>query len=243
MKEGFQSLVVATDEGKVLTGIKVRETDTDLLLRDVEDREFAIPLKSIEDQKSGSSLMPVGLVDKLTRSELIDLVRFMSELGKPGPYAAVTARVVRRWETLQPSNESYRRLSRTSDTQVVGDDTGLNWVPVYSSVSGSLPLVDVMDFTMRGRVAIVDRKFGFARCTVNVTTAGEVGLLLNDASGLEVWIDGKPIDPAIQLSLPLDVGVHRITFGVNLLSRTKPLRVELIDVNGSKAQAQFVGGK
>ena len=243
VKEGFQSLVVATDEGKVLTGIKVRETDTDLLLRDVEDREFAIPLKSIEDQKSGSSLMPVGLVDKLTRSELIDLVRFMSELGKPGPYAAVTARVVRRWETLQPSNESYRRLSRTSDTQVVGDDTGLNWVPVYSSVSGSLPLVDVMDFTMRGRVAIVDRKFGFARCTVNVTTAGEVGLLLNDASGLEVWIDGKPIDPAIQLSLPLDVGVHRITFGVNLLSRTKPLRVELIDVNGSKAQAQFVGGK
>lgn len=243
VKEGFQSLVVATEDGKVLTGIKVRETDTDLLLRDVEDREFAIPLKSIEDQTSGSSLMPVGLVDKLTRNELIDLVRFMSELGKPGPYAAVTARVVRRWETLQPTNESYHRLSRTSDTQVVGDDTGLNWVPVYSTVAGSLPLSDVMDFTLRGRVAIADRKFGFARCTVNVTTAGEVGLLLNDANGLEIWIDGKPVDPATRLSIPLEVGAHRITFGVNLLTRTTPLRAELIDIEGSKAQAQFVGGK
>ena len=29
--------------------------------------------------------MPVGLVDKLTRPELVDLVRFMTELGKPGP--------------------------------------------------------------------------------------------------------------------------------------------------------------
>ncbi|WP_397569319.1 PVC-type heme-binding CxxCH protein [Schlesneria sp. T3-172] len=240
VKEGYQSLVVATDEGKVFTGIKVRETDTDLLLRDVEDREFAVPLKSIDDQQSGSSLMPVGLVDKLTRAELIDLVRFMSELGKPGPYAAVTARVVRRWETLQPTKESYTRLSRTSDAQVVADDAGLNWVPVYSTVSGALPLSDVMDFTMRG---LGDRKFGFARCTVNVTTAGVVGFLVNDTTGLEVWVDGKPVDPAMQLSVPLDVGTHQVTFGVNLLTRTKPLRVELNDVKDSKAQAQFVGGK
>ena len=243
VKEGFQSLVVATDEGKVLTGIKVRETDTDLLLRDIEDRELAIPLKSIDEQKSGTSLMPVGLVDKLTRAELIDLVRFMSELGKPGPYAAVTARVVRRWETLQPTNETYKRLTRTSDTQVIAEDSGLTWVPVYSTVSGSLPPSDILDFTLRGRVAIADRKFGFVRCMINVTTAGLVGLNLNDAGGLEIWVDGKPLDPATRLTIPLDVGIHRITFGVNLLTRAAPLRVELNDIEGSNAQAQFVGTK
>ena len=243
VKEGYQSLVVATDDGKVLTGIKVRQTDTDLLLRDIEDREFGIPLKSIEDQKSGTSLMPVGLVDKLTRAELIDLVRFMSELGKPGPYAAVTARVVRRWETLQPTNESYLRMYRTSDTQVISDNNGLNWLPAYSTVSGTMPLTDILDFTMKERLGEAARKVSFVRCAINVSTTGPVGLTLNDAKGLQIWVDGKPLDAAVKLTIPMDVGAHRITFAVNLLTCTEPLRVELVDVAGSAAQAQFIGGK
>ena len=31
--------------------------------------------------------MPKGLVNFMTRAEFVDLVRFLSELGKPGPYA------------------------------------------------------------------------------------------------------------------------------------------------------------
>ncbi len=243
VKEGYQSVVVTTDQGKVLTGIKLRQTDTDLLLRDVEDREFGVPLKSIDELSNGSSLMPVGLVDKLTKSELIDLVRFMSELGKPGPYAAVTARVARRWETLQPTEESYRRLTRNSETQTVADDTGVNWLPVYSSVQGSLPVQDILDFTFQRKLEGTTRKIGYVRTTVNVTTAGPVGVTLNKPDGLFVWIDGKQIDPATKLTLPLEVGSHKLSFAVDLHSRTEPLRVELTDVSGSVAQAQFVGGK
>ena len=44
VKENFNSLVVVTDDGKVRSGIKLRQTDTDLLLRDAEDKEFKIPL-------------------------------------------------------------------------------------------------------------------------------------------------------------------------------------------------------
>lgn len=243
VKEGYQSVVVTTDQGKVLTGIKLRQTDTDLLLRDVEDREFGVPLKSIDELSNGSSLMPVGLVDKLTKSELIDLVRFMSELGKPGPYAAVTARVARRWETLQPTEESYRRLTRNSETQTVADDTGVNWLPVYSSVQGSLPVQDILDFTFQRKLEGTTRKIGYVRTTINVTTAGPVGVTLNKPDGLFVWIDGKQIDPATKLTLPLEVGSHKLSFAVDLHSRTEPLRVELTDVSGSVAQAQFVGGK
>ena len=36
-------------------------------------------------------MMPAGLADPLTRQELVDLVRFLSELGRPGPYAASCA--------------------------------------------------------------------------------------------------------------------------------------------------------
>ena len=98
IKEGYHSVVVALDDGRTLSGVKVRETDKDLILRDAEDRELAIPIKSIDDQAQGKSLMPAGLVDQLTRDELRDLVRFMTELGKVGgayqlkPPAAVQAK-------------------------------------------------------------------------------------------------------------------------------------------------------
>lgn len=243
VKEGYHSVVVQTDDGKVITGIKVRQTDTDLLLRDVEDREIVVPLKSIEEQSPGTSLMPVGLVDKLTRAELIDLVRFLSELGKPGPYAAGTLRVARRWETLQPTNESYNRMYRTSDTQVISSDNGLVWQPVYSSVSGSVPLADVLDFTMKERLGEAARKVGFLRCRLNVSTAGVVGLAAGDVSGLQFWLDGKPIDPHERQNLPLSTGEHVITVSINLLTRKTPVRLELFDVAGSAAQVQFLGGK
>ena len=243
VKEGYHSVVVQTDDGKVITGVKVRQTDNDLLVRDVEDREITIPLTKIEEQAPGTSLMPVGLVDKLTRAELIDLVRFLSELGKPGPYAAVTARVVRRWETLQPTNDTYTRLYRTSDTQVISDDRGLAWVPAYSSVAGAMPVRDVLDFTLKERLGEAARKVGFLRCRMNVTTAGPVGLAVTDLTGLQLWVDGKPVDLRDRLELPLTVGEHVVTLSVNLLTRKNPVRLELLDVPGSGAQVQFVSGK
>lgn len=243
VKEGYHSVVVQTDDGKIVTGIKVRQTDTDLVLRDVEDREILVPLKAIEEQAPGTSLMPVGLVDKLTRAELIDLVRFLSELGKPGPYAAVTARVVRRWESLVPTNESYTRMYRTSDTQVISNDNGLSWIPVYSSVAGSMPVQDILDFTMKERLGEAARKVGFLRCRLNVTTAGAVGLAVSDTAGLQIWLDSKPLDVRDRQELALSAGEHVVTLSVNLLTRKAPVRLELYDVDGSKAQAQFVSGK
>ena len=99
VKEGFHSQMVATDEGRVFTGIPVRENAKELVLRDAEDRIITIAKDGIEERKDGRSLMPDGMVNELTRGELIDLVRFMSELGKVGgKYAIGKSRVVRRWQ-------------------------------------------------------------------------------------------------------------------------------------------------
>ena len=68
IKENYHSLVVADKDGIVHTGIKLRETDKDLILRDAENRELAIPLDNIEEQANGGSLMPVGGI--LTSDEL-----------------------------------------------------------------------------------------------------------------------------------------------------------------------------
>ena len=93
IKEGYHSVVATTTRGKIFTGIKLRQTDKDLILRDADDHEIAIPLDTLDTQEiSQTSLMPVGLADNLTRGELVDLVRFLSELGKVGPYSMSKAR-------------------------------------------------------------------------------------------------------------------------------------------------------
>ena len=109
IKEGFQSLIVTTDAGRIYTGIKVRKTDSNLILRDATDREIEVPLASIDDSHySPVSLMPVGLADNLTRQEFLDLVRFLSELGKVGPYSLSKAPVARRWQAVVPTPARLR---------------------------------------------------------------------------------------------------------------------------------------
>ena len=53
IKEGYQTVVVQTTEGKVLSGIKLRQTGTDLLIRDAEDQEMSIPLDRSMSKTTG----------------------------------------------------------------------------------------------------------------------------------------------------------------------------------------------
>ena len=48
---------------------------------------------------------PDGQAEDLTRGELIDLVRFLSSLGKPGPFAVGPKRLARRWQVFEPSEQ------------------------------------------------------------------------------------------------------------------------------------------
>src|SRR5262249_4937063 len=81
IKENYHALIVSTKAGQIVTGIKVRETKDELVLRDADDKEITIPIKEIDERgNSPKSLMPEGLADPLTRGELLDLVRFLSEL-------------------------------------------------------------------------------------------------------------------------------------------------------------------
>jgi len=82
VKEGFNSVVVLTADGRVVTGIPIGRGDVELVLRDANDKEVRIPIADVEEESPGTSLMPAGLVDTLSREELADLVRYLSELGR-----------------------------------------------------------------------------------------------------------------------------------------------------------------
>jgi putative heme-binding domain-containing protein len=239
IKEGYHSVIVTTTSGKIFTGIKVRQSKTELILRDAEDREVGIPVKDVDEVQNGGSLMPEGLADTLTRAELVDLVRFLSELGKVGPYAISKARLVRRWQALEPTRAAYTLLTRTRIGSAAGNDPTLTWTPAYSTVAGTLPL----DALPRFVLGEDKRPVGFARCQLDVTTGGQVKLRLNAAGDLTLWVDQVPAEVKDEMVVDLPAGVHTLTFAIDLGKRRQGLRCELVDVSGSKARVRVVGGK
>jgi len=99
IKDGFDGYAVATKSGDVYSGIKVMQDSAHLVLRDNDHQQISIPLSEVRVQKSIGSLMPNGLADPLTHQEFLDLIRFLSALGKPGAYGPSTSQYVRRWTT------------------------------------------------------------------------------------------------------------------------------------------------
>lgn len=236
IKEGFHSLNVTDLNGRTVTGVKVRESKTELVLRDHEDREVVIPVADVDERKDGKSLMPDGMTDPLTRQELLDLTRFLSELGK-GAYAATPGKVVRRWQALQPSKELSTVIHRER-LGAVATAGNLSWAPAYSLVSGDLPTDAAPTFQNREKAPTSVLRF-----QIEATTAGKVKLSLNDPTGLSVWVDDTPLDLAGDRVRELSQGLHTVTVAVDRRTRTKPLRAELEEVPGSPARARVVGGK
>jgi len=240
VKENYHALAVAIDDGRVLTGVKARQTESELVLRDADDREVVVPMRVIEEQKPVGSLMPAGLADSITRGELLDLVRFLSELGKVGsPFSVGRARVARRWEVAESAPEAGRDLRVSAKEVAAGSDPRVRWRPAYSQVAGTLPLADVPPVTANANGPTL----GFARCQIEVTTAGSVQLLLNNSASLDLWLDGAPVERQEVMTPNLSTGLHAFTFAIDLAQRHEGLRFELDDAPGSAARAQMVGGK
>jgi putative heme-binding domain-containing protein len=240
VKENYHSLLITTMKGLQYTGIKVRETKTELVLRDAEDKEIAIPIKDIDERSPGGSLMPAGLTDTLTRGELLDLVRFLSELGKVGPYAIGPRRVVRRWQTLESNREAWSFLLLGGGLATpMKNERGLQWSPLYSTVAGLLPLTDAPSFSLgKDKHAV-----SLIRCQVDVTTAGPFVVRLNSTRGLKLWVDRNPVAVKEALEVNLPVGQHTLTFVVDRDERREGLLCELVDKPASPARVRVVGGK
>jgi putative heme-binding domain-containing protein len=79
--EKFQSYVFELDSGKIVTGMILEETPDVLKIIDnpaAPTRPLVLKKSQIEQQrKSPVSLMPLGLLNRLTREEILDLVAFL----------------------------------------------------------------------------------------------------------------------------------------------------------------------
>jgi putative heme-binding domain-containing protein len=239
VKEGYHAMRVTTLDGKVYVGIKTREADGKLYLRTSEDTEIGIAEKDIDDRAQSRSLMPDGLADQLTRQELVDLVRFLSELGKVGPYAPNKARLVRRWQVIEPTRENIIQIQRARAAAVVENPDAFAWSSTYSKANGEFPLESLPRLVVwQG-----SEPFGLVRGHLDVTTGGPVKLKVSGASGLTLWVGSTPVEMKDETVVDLKPGLLPITFAVDLNKRKDPLRVELEDVAGSPARVNIVNGK
>lgn len=83
IKEGYRMSTITTKNGDFYSGATLREDQDVVILRTPVGKEVRVPKKSIESRETSSvSMMPSGLCASLGESEFIDLVKYLSLLGK-----------------------------------------------------------------------------------------------------------------------------------------------------------------
>ena len=165
------------------------------------------------------SLMPAGLADQLkSRKEFLDLAKFLSVLGDPGPFQNDERPFIRKW----------RVASASGGHPPTGAES---WKPAYSKVNGELPSADL------GLGAPV-----FAKGFVEVQTPGSIMLNINHLDGLELWVDGEEVSD-LEKPIELNEGRKELTFGLDPSKRSDlGLRVLLQPANGSPVKFRIEGG-
>ena len=239
IKEQFHTLVVQTSDGQVFQGIVTDKDNQRIVLKDATGTPRVVPVASIEDQKPGGSLMPKGLVNLMTRAEFVDLVRFLAELGKPGPYAIRGTPAIQRWRVLKsvpdvlcgpvPDREVFRY-----QVLQAGPD---RWTSAYAKVNGSLPLNEVTGST--------GGKPLYLQGELNVTTGGPIRIQLDAADGASFWVDDQ-LAPAEskEFTTTLAAGRHTITLRIEPKVRSsREIKVEINKPSGSLAEFTVVGGR
>ena len=86
IEEKYRSTTLLTDDGRSLTGLVVEETPTEVAIVEnpVAKADPVRIKKSDIDERSTSpvSIMPKGLLDKLTRDEVLDLIAYVAARGE-----------------------------------------------------------------------------------------------------------------------------------------------------------------
>ena len=73
----YRMHTIATDDGRVITGLVESETERSLTVLTAQDR-FVIPWDEIELRKVADvSIMPVGLLENLSEQEIRDLFGYL----------------------------------------------------------------------------------------------------------------------------------------------------------------------
>jgi putative heme-binding domain-containing protein len=239
IKEQYHTVVVQTTDGQVYQGIVTDKDNERIVLKESTGALRVLAVSSIEDQKPGGSLMPKGLVNLMTRHELVDLVRFLSELGKPGPYAIRATPTIQRWHVLKSVSPALAAEVPELSTlrAAVLAAAPAQWATVYSRIGGALPLGEA--------VGIARSKIVYLQGELEVSAGGAVGLHLDSPEGVSLWVDEQLAPAASRVfTATVSPGRRAVTVRVDTAARKSPaITVEVARPQGTPAELTVVGGK
>lgn len=238
VKEEYQLAKVLTSAGKLHVGIIAEDNPERIILKDAEGNRVTIPQDDAEEIIRGGSLMPKGLANFLTRGELLDLVKFVSELGKPsGAYPVRSQPTVQRWRVLEEVPEKAVRDVPNDESFEAEILNAKTWQPAYAMVAGDLPLEELVKRASSPTL--------FLQGEIDVTTAGNIAVeVVGSTDGISLWLDDDSLAfTDNRATARVEPGVRKLTFRLDTALRTLPtLKVLIHPGQEEAAEYTVVGG-
>lgn len=226
IKEGYHTTVVTEKNGNTHTGGLVSEGDTEVVLRDYSGKMNRIARADIKNITiSPVSMMPPGLTAGLREDEFIDLVRFLSELGKEGDFKVSSKPLIRDWMVLKPHPRTVDDFGHYGPSLFAERFEGYEWQAYAGKVNGELLPSELPKVLGRGRATWGVARFG-------IDQKGGFKLKINDTREMHLFSGKREIalpekGPAV-IELTGNEDPQHFTLAVNSASRQTPVSLELV---------------
>ncbi len=228
IKEGYHMVIISKKDGGVISGGLINDGAEELTIRDPANQIIKVAKSGIASrQMSPVSMMPPGLTASLREDEFVDLVRFLSELGREGAYKTQPNRYVRTWKAMAKMEQKDVDHVRHVGSFALNDEKyPYPWQMAISRVNGDLPLADLPAAQKMYPWFPKIVQFG-----IKLDSAGKVKLGFSTVKGIVVAVDGVELKELLtQQELELSAGTHRVSVLVTRdAGEVAGLRVEILD--------------
>jgi putative heme-binding domain-containing protein len=209
IKEGYHMVMVTTKDNQIISGGLVTDGAEELIIRDPANQIHKVAKANVASKTiSPASMMPPGLTASLRQDEFIDLVRFLSELGREGAYKISPKRYIRTWKGMGVMDQGTIDHIRHVGLPALNNKADkYPWQIIYSTVDGKLPLTELpVPLKMYPWFPKI------AQFSLKLDSPGKVKLALSETKGVIVVVDETQLQELTNpLELDLKQGDHSIT--------------------------------
>jgi quinoprotein glucose dehydrogenase len=181
IKEGYQTYRLATADGQIISGLKIKEDAKEVIIREANGRDTRIEKENIDSlTPTKVSLMPDNAVAQISYEQFIDLLAFLksrqeqeslrglvAEIGVSGPF---------------PMDLKSVKVEVTEAAK---------WKSLYAEPSGKLDMTSLM----APNSAIYARTYVFApkkqKVTVTIKSENPLRVWVNDSSAFDRQTPGS----------------------------------------------------
>jgi putative heme-binding domain-containing protein len=241
IKEGYELQRVARTDGSIVMGYLVSVKSAEIDIRGMSGEIVTIPKNAIEKlEKVSGSLMPAGLTASIEKNEFIDLVSFLSKLGESGDYRVPIEQLVRRWDMASTKQEILEKIDKKSLGKLFSEENALSFSPMYSKVSGDLPIEEIPIIEVGP-----DQKYSFVRFDLEALSEGNVNIWFNLEAGIKGWVGEMPLELKNRVAtISLSVGINQIKIVIDRnIVQEGALSIVIEKAEVSSAQVRLVMGQ